>query len=104
MGNADSPTSLNVVNDRAAVTLTLPMALKPPVDERTLQHKQLHQGDFWRRIPAYAEIDEKTILDHKWQSQQTITNVAKLLKALVGVVSDHFIKDAEEGFRRAPMS
>jgi lysine 2,3-aminomutase len=105
MGNADKPTSLNVVSDRApAETLTLPMALKPPVDERTLQHKQLLQGDFWRRIPAYAEVDEKTFLDHKWQSQQSITNVAKLLKALKGLVSDHFIKDAEEGFQRAPMS
>jgi lysine 2,3-aminomutase len=88
-----------------AAPLTLPMLpLKPPVDERTLVHKQLLRGDFWRRIPAYADVDEKTFLDHKWQSQKTITNVKKLLEAAQGLVSPEFIKDAEEGFGHAPMS
>jgi lysine 2,3-aminomutase len=85
--------------------LTLPMMpLKPPVDERTLVHRQLERGPFWHKIPAYADVDEKTFLDHKWQSQKSITNVPKLLAALQGLVSAEFIKDAEDGFRHAPMS
>jgi lysine 2,3-aminomutase len=86
-------------------SLTLPMMpLKPPVDERTLVHKQLRRGEFWHRIPAYADVDEKTFLDHKWQSQKTITNVPKLLAALQGLVQEEFIRDAEQGFKHAPMS
>jgi lysine 2,3-aminomutase len=89
----------------AAPTLTLPMMpLKPPVDERTLAHKQLRGGEFWQKIPAYADIDEKTFLDHKWQAQKTITNVPKLLAALQGLVQEEFIRDAEDGFKHAPMS
>src|SRR5690606_34934279 len=78
--------------------------LKPPVDPASLTHKQLLQGEFWRRIPAYADVSEKDFLDHTWQSKHSITRIDKLLKALEGLVSDDFIRDAEVGFQRAPMS
>jgi lysine 2,3-aminomutase len=77
---------------------------KPAVDPATLVYKQLLDGPFWQRIPAYRAVDEKTFLDHNWQAKNTITNVAKLLKALEGLVSPAFVADAEEGFKRAPMS
>jgi lysine 2,3-aminomutase len=97
--------SRNGAGASPAASLTLPMMpLKPPVDERTLVHKQLRRGEFWHRIPAYADVDEKTFLDHKWQSQKTITNVPKLLAALQGLVQEEFIRDAEQGFKHAPMS
>ncbi len=80
------------------------VAKKPAVDPSTLEHKQLLDGPFWQRIPAYREIDEKTFLDHNWQAKNTITNVAKLLKALEDLVTPAFVADAEEGFRHAPMS
>jgi lysine 2,3-aminomutase len=80
------------------------VAKKPAVDPSTLEHKQLLDGPFWQRIPAYREVDEKTFLDHAWQAKHTITNVAKLLKALEGLVTPAFVADAEEGFKRAPMS
>ena len=77
---------------------------KPPVDPESLVHKQLLDGPFWQRIPAYREVDEKTFLDHHWQAKNTITNVQKLLKAVEGLVDPGFIADAEEGFKKAPMS
>ena len=46
----------------------LPAALKDPVDPARLVHTQLLQGPFWRRVPAYAEIDETEFLDHRWQA------------------------------------
>lgn len=82
----------------------VPRALKPPVDPASLTHKALKRGRFWAHIPAYAEVDEATFLDHKWQSKHTITNVDKLLAAVRGLVSEDFIKDAAAGFERAPMS
>jgi lysine 2,3-aminomutase len=77
---------------------------KPPVDPATLVHRQLLGGDFWRKIPAYRDIDEATFLDHKWQSKHTIVKPEKLLDVVQDLVSPGFIADAREGFLRAPMS
>lgn len=81
-----------------------PEALKPPVDPATLTHKDLLSGDFWRRIPAYADVDEATFLDHRWQAKNTITRPDKLLKAVRELAPPGFIADAEAGFHRAPMA
>jgi lysine 2,3-aminomutase len=81
-----------------------PPALKPAVDPATLVHRQLLDGPFWQRVPAYAGVAEAEFLDHKWQAKHSITNIPKLLGALEGLVSEEFIRDAQEGFRHAPMS
>ena len=80
------------------------VAKKPPVDASTLKHKDLVRGPFWQKIPAYANVDEKTFLDHQWQAKNSITKVSKLLEAVQGLASAGFMEDAEEGFKRAPMS
>lgn len=77
---------------------------KPPVDPSTLRHRELLSGRFWAHIPAYAEVDESTFLDHKWQSKHTITNAEKLFAAVRGLASEAFLSDAAAGFSRAPMS
>ncbi len=81
-----------------------PKALKPPVDPATLAHRDLLDGPFWQRIPAYADVDEATFLDHRWQSKHTITRPDKLLAAIEGLVPQSFIDDAAAGFERAPMA
>ena len=86
------------------VELSAPPALKPPVDPSTLLHRRLVEGPFWQKIPAYAGISEAEFLDHKWQAKSSITNVGKLLATVKGLVPDDFFHDAEEGFKRAPMS
>ena len=88
----------------AAAQSSLPAALKPAVDERSLSYRHLLQGPFWHKIPAYAAISEAEFLDHKWQSKHTITNPDKLLAALKGIASDDFLRDATLGFQKAPMS
>jgi len=88
--------SLPIVSDARSV--------RPPVDPSTLSHRNLLEGDFWRRIPAYAGVTEAEFLDHKWQMKQTITKVDKLLGALQGLVSPGFISDAGAGFQAAPMA
>src|SRR5450432_4481226 len=81
-----------------------PPALKPAVATETLAHRDLLGGEFWRSIPAYAQVTRAEFLDHKWQAKHSITNIAKLLTTLEGLVSDGFIADAKSGFDRAPMS
>lgn len=78
--------------------------LKPNVDPSTLHHRQLLDGAFWQRIPAYRLIDEATFLDHTWQAKNTITNPAKLLQAVQHLVPQSFYDDVAKGFHHAPMS
>jgi len=94
-------TPLEVVNGNEATDVP---HLKPPVDPATLAHKQLRDGAFWQRIPAYHDVDEATFLDHMWQAKNTITNPQKLLAAVQHLVDASFHHDVAEGFRRAPMS
>lgn len=81
-----------------------PRASKPPADPATLAHREMLDGEFWKRIPAYADVDEATFLDHRWQMKRSITKVPKLLAALEGLVAPSFIEDAAEGFGLAPMA
>jgi lysine 2,3-aminomutase len=78
--------------------------LKPAVDPSTLHHRQLLDGPFWQRIPAYRSVDESTFLDHQWQARNSITNPQKLLAAVQDLVPAAFYEDVAEGFHRAPMS
>jgi lysine 2,3-aminomutase len=79
-------------------------ARKPAVDPQSLVHTRLLEGPFWQRIPAYAQVSEEQFLDHHWQAKHSITNSEKLLAAVRGLVAEDFIRDAEAGFHRAPMS
>jgi lysine 2,3-aminomutase len=78
--------------------------LKPPVDPATLTYRELLDGPFWQRIPAYRAVDEATFLDHSWQAKNTITNPQKLLAAVQDLVPQAFYDDVSTGFSRAPMS
>jgi lysine 2,3-aminomutase len=78
--------------------------IKPRVDPSTLTHRQLLDGPFWQRIPAYRTVDEATFLDHSWQAKNTITNPAKLLATVQDLVPQTFYDDVAEGFHRSPMS
>lgn len=92
------------------VTLGRPTAdapiqhIKPRVDPSTLQHRNLLDGRFWEKLPAYRTIDEATFLDHNWQAKNTITNPQKLLAAVQDLVPQSFYDDVAAGFARAPMS
>jgi lysine 2,3-aminomutase len=79
-------------------------AKKPPASPSSLAHRELRQGTWWQRIPAYRDVDEATFLDHAWQSKSSITKVAKLVEAIADLVPTGFIDDLENGMKHAPMS
>lgn len=78
--------------------------LKPPAPPASLAHRNVLQGEFWRRIPAYREVNEATFLDHLWQGKNSITTPERLLETIQGLAPADFIADARLGFARAPMS
>ncbi len=88
----------------ASNDISRPTALKPAVDPATLTHRTLVSDEFWRVIPAYADIERATFLDHKWQAKNSITRPDKLLATVQDLVPKSFYDDVSKGFSLAPMS
>ena len=91
--------SLTVVDSSSAIKHK-----KPPVDERSLRHRDLRTDEFWRRIPAWKDVDEAMFLSHTWQEKHAIISADKLMATVQDLASDAFKKDVEAGFHHAPMS
>ena len=78
--------------------------LKPQVEKKDLEWRNLRRDLFWQNIPAWKEVDQETFLNYKWQEKNAITNPKKLIKAVQDIASPEFIKDVEAGFGAAPMA
>ncbi len=77
---------------------------KPPAPHDVVAYRDLLGGEFWRRVPAYADVDETQFLDHLWQQRHSVKTPEELLATVRELASPEFIADAELGFRRAPMA
>jgi lysine 2,3-aminomutase len=77
---------------------------KPPVGPEYFDFKNLKQGEFWRHVPAYKDVDEKTFLDHLWQQKHSVKTPGELLQTIESLASAEFIEDARAGFAHAPMA
>lgn len=78
--------------------------LKPLVSESELVHKHLLEGEFWRRIPGYEQIDTATFLNYTWQARNSVLKPKELQEVLQDLVPTSFYQDVMDGFLRAPMS
>src|SRR5262252_4952391 len=78
--------------------------VRRPKSSPSESHRELVSGEFWRRVPAYRDIDEATFLDHRWQMKASVTRAEQLYAVLRECVSDAFYQAVEEGLARAPMS
>ena len=78
--------------------------IKPPAPPEAFAYTKIRQGEFWRAIPKYRDVDERTFLDHIWQGQNSVKSPDELLATVEDLVDPSFIEDAREGFRRAPMA
>lgn len=99
-----APKSLPTIQPAKARAPEPERRVKPPVDPASLVHRDLLGGEFWRKIPAYKDVDEATFLDYRWQMKRSVTKVDKLLAGLADLASEEFVADLREGFRRAPMA
>ena len=77
---------------------------KPPVAPEYFEYKNLKQGEFWRHVPAYKDVDEQTFLDHLWQQKHSVKTPEELLATIESLASPEFIADARAGFSHAPMA
>ncbi len=81
-----------------------PRAVREPSSDASVAHRELRSGDFWRAIPAFANVTEEEFLDHRFQARRSIVKPKALLETLSGLVDESFVNDVAEGFSRAPMS
>jgi lysine 2,3-aminomutase len=77
---------------------------KPAAPPETFAYRDLVGGEFWRHIPAYRDVDETMFLDHLWQQRHSVKTPEELLETIRDLASPEFIRDAELGFKRAPMA
>jgi len=85
-------------------TISRESRLKPPAGPDAFEHRNVRQGEFWRTIPKYRDVDEATFLNHIWQGQNSIKSPEELLDTVKDLVDPAFHEDLSEGFRRAPMA
>ena len=79
-------------------------AEKAPAGADALEHMQLREGEFWRSIPAYKDVDEATFLDHIWQGKHSVKTPEELVAAIQDFVPASYIEDVRAGFHLAPMA
>ncbi len=69
-----------------------------------LSHRDLRDDEFWRQIPAFADVEEEDFLNYIWQMRNSLYGEKKLIELMEGLAPDEFVADAQEGFKRAPMA
>jgi lysine 2,3-aminomutase len=98
-GTVSSKSLLNVIGGAEPI-----VHLKPKIDPKTITHRQLKDGEWWRTIPAWKNVDDSQFNHHTWQEKNAITSAEKLVDTIRELASDAFIKDIEAGFQNAPMA
>jgi len=71
---------------------------------KNFKHRELQQGEFWCKIPAYAKVSQDEFLDYKWQTKNSISDLTKLVETIKDFVSEDFIAAISRGFHLAPMT
>ena len=90
--------------DWETATVEPPRVLKPAVDSELLTHKDLRGDEYWREIPAYAELEANEFHDHRFQSRNSITSLPQLRKVVGDRLSGDFYEDVNRGLQRSTMS
>ncbi len=88
----DAPRNLLLHNTHETVTHNL------------INHRNILQGEFWKQIPAYANIDETTFTDYKWQGNNTITKPKQLVETVGDLLTAEQLENINNGFLKAPMA
>ena len=84
--------------------VVVPEPLKEEVSDSELEHRDFDDSEFWRRIPAFKDVDYEQFLDHKFQLINSVTSTEKLTEIVGELATPEFVADMEAGLRAAPMN
>jgi lysine 2,3-aminomutase len=77
---------------------------RPPAAPAATAHQELRDDAFWRQLPAYRGLSPAEFHDHRFQSRNCVTSVAKLQEVLGDLVPASFYQDLSQGALRSTMS
>lgn len=83
--------------------LSEPSALKPPVLQAALRHRQFRQDGFWTILNAYSHVSAEEFLDHAFQNKNSVTSLEDLKTVIGDHASGSFLDDVARGLELAPM-
>ncbi len=69
-----------------------------------VDHRILRDDEFWRDIPAYAQLSRDEFNDYRFQSRNCVTSLRKLKQVIGDSMDSAFYRDVEEGIERSTMS
>ncbi|MCG6988860.1 MAG: KamA family radical SAM protein [Gemmatimonadetes bacterium] len=84
--------------------IPVPEPLKEPVERSDLEHRDLDDSEFWKRIPAFRHVTPDEFLDHRFQNRNSAKSPQDLKDLLRDLAPESFLEDVEEGMRLAPMA
>jgi len=67
-------------------------------------HRRFDEGDFWRKVPGYADLEADRFLDPSWQSRSSVRSVGDLRALLASTVNPAFFDDLHRGVESSSMS
>ena len=72
--------------------------LRPPL------HHALRDGEWWRDIPAYSEVDSEDFHDHRWQERHSVQDATRLAAHVGELAPSGFCEDLSRGLSRSAMT
>lgn len=70
----------------------------------SLEHRNFRDDEFWKTIPAWADVTREQFGDHHWQSKNAVRKLSNVKDVLADRVTDELIADIEAGLKIAPMN
>lgn len=81
-----------------------PAALKAPVNDEALVHREFLDAEFWRRIPAFRRVAKAEFCDHRFQIRHSVQTIEQLQELIAPLVPRAFLEDVGAGLCQAPMN
>ena len=66
-------------------------------------HRDLRTGEWWRRLPAWKDVDAATFNDHRWQTRNSVRSGEELMRLLPDSVEPDLVEDLRAGLAAATM-
>jgi lysine 2,3-aminomutase len=71
---------------------------------RDLSHRDFRDDDFWRDIPAWANVTREEFADFRWQLKNSVRKIDQIAAGLGDRLPSKTLKDFRDAFRKAPMN
>src|SRR5690606_27171646 len=87
---SDLPQVAGVTELEHLADVPVPAPLKDDVAPESLRHREFEGGEFWRHVPAFADVPFEKFMDHKFQLIHTVNSVDKLREVAGEIISEDF--------------